>query len=89
MSLTMQTAKDLGPTVDRTQKSQLENHAALYGAASVRLAPAIVLTKDEVFEACECLAAAQQMLFESGHLNEAHRTEALFECLEGRLAKVA
>jgi hypothetical protein len=53
---------------------------------SVSFAPRVVLTKIEVFEACEWLAAAQRLLLEHGHDEEAGWLGTLFEGLEDRVA---
>jgi hypothetical protein len=53
---------------------------------SVSFAPRVVLTKIEVFEACEWLAAAQQLLLEHGHDEEARWLGLLFDGLEDRVA---
>jgi hypothetical protein len=52
----------------------------------VHFAPAIVLTKDEVFEACAGLARVGSLLLMDGHLAEASWAAILFEDLEDRLA---
>jgi hypothetical protein len=53
---------------------------------SLSFAPRVVLTKIEVFEACEWLAAAQRLLIEDGHDEEAGWLGLLFEDLEDRVA---
>jgi hypothetical protein len=53
---------------------------------SVSFAPRVVLTKIEVFEACEWLAAAQRLLLEHGHDEEARWLGLLFDGLEDRVA---
>jgi hypothetical protein len=55
-------------------------------AHSLSFAPRVVLTKVEVFEACEWLAAAQRLLLEGGHDEEAGWLGLFFEDLEDRLA---
>lgn len=55
-------------------------------ATLVRMAPAIVLTKDEVFEVCDGLASAERLLETDGHGAEASWAACLLEQLEDRLA---
>jgi hypothetical protein len=56
------------------------------GSAEVRFASAIVLTKNEVFDACDGLARARRLLVADGHADEADWAALLFEDLEGRLS---
>ena len=51
---------------------------------SVTFAPRVVLTKIEVFEACEWLAAAQRLLLEHGH-----DEEAVGSALSSRVSRIA
>ncbi len=55
-------------------------------ATPVRFSPAVILTKEEVFEACDWLATAGRLLHAHGHSAEASRASALFMQLEDRLA---
>jgi hypothetical protein len=55
-------------------------------APLVLFAPAIILTKDEVFEACAGLAVAERLLSFDGHVAEASWAATLLEQLEDRLA---
>ena len=54
--------------------------------ALVSFAPAAVLTKSEVFEACEGLASVERLLLEDGHDEAASWVALLFEDLEDRLS---
>ncbi len=51
----------------------------------VRFAPAVILTKEEVFAACDGLANAHRLLQVHGHSPEATWASALFVQLEDRL----
>ena len=64
----------------------LEDRRPSDEATRVHLAPAIVLTKDEVFEACDGLATAERLLEAGGHGAQASWAAGLFEQLEDRLA---
>ena len=55
-------------------------------AVLVHFAPAIVLSKDEVFEACAVLASIERLLLAHGHTAEALCASDLVEDLEDRLA---
>ena len=52
----------------------------------VRLLPAVLLTKGEVFAACQVLADADRCLVRAGLLGEADALGDLFELLENRMA---
>jgi hypothetical protein len=52
---------------------------------TVRFASAVVLTKREVFEACEVCADVERALLRAGRAVEAARAAALFELFESRL----
>ena len=54
----------------------------------VRLDPAVAMTKDEVFVACQVLADAGRCLVRTGHLSEADALGDLFELFESRLFAV-
>jgi hypothetical protein len=56
------------------------------GLTPVHLAPAIVLTKSEVIEACDGLARTSDLLLSLGRKEDASWAARLFECLEDRLA---
>ena len=64
----------------------LESRRPSANFTRVHLAPAIVLTKDEVFEACDGLASAERLLEAGGHGAEASWAAGLLEQLEDRLA---
>jgi hypothetical protein len=64
----------------------LEDRPQTDHAVLVHFTPAIVLTKDEVFEACAGLADLERLLQAIGHAREASWVETLFERLEERLA---
>ncbi len=53
-----------------------------------RFASAVLLSKDEVFRACEMLAGAGSALVNMGYLSEGAQLSALFDVLEGRLTAV-
>jgi len=53
--------------------------------ASVRFGPRVVLTKEEVFGACQALADAGRVLVRSGGTEEADSLGSLFVLLEERL----
>lgn len=55
----------------------------------VSFAFAAVLTKSEVFEACERLASVERLLLEGGHHEAASWVGLLFEDLEDRLSSLA
>jgi hypothetical protein len=52
----------------------------------VRLLASVLLTKSEVFAACQVLADADRCLVRAGLLNEADALGDLFELLEHRMA---
>jgi hypothetical protein len=52
----------------------------------VRFARAVVLTKNEAFDACSTLADAERVLLRGRCVVEAARLAALFELVECRLA---
>jgi len=52
----------------------------------VRFRPSVVLTKGEVFAACQVLADADRCLVRAGLLGEADALGDLFELLEHRMA---
>jgi hypothetical protein len=52
---------------------------------AVRFAPAVVLSKRQVFEVCEVCADAERALLRTGRKAEAARAAALFELLESLL----
>ncbi|HUA95080.1 MAG TPA: hypothetical protein VMB82_06085 [Acidimicrobiales bacterium] len=51
----------------------------------LRFSAAVVLSKQEAFDACEACAEAERALVRSGREAEARRMAALFELLELRL----
>jgi hypothetical protein len=55
------------------------------GGGAVRFAPEVVLSKEEVFGACQALADAGRLLVRSGGAAEADVLCALFTLLEDRL----
>ena len=55
-------------------------------ATLVHFVHAIVLSKDEVFDACTGLASAERMLLAGGYIAEASWAATLLEHLEDRLA---
>jgi hypothetical protein len=58
----------------------------LSGADPVRFEDSVVLSKGEVFGACQALADADRLLVRSGGKSEASALGDLFELLEARLA---
>ena len=56
-------------------------------ATLVHFAPAIVLSKDEILDACAGLANAERTLLAAGHIPEASWAATLLEHLEDRLAQ--
>lgn len=52
----------------------------------VRFLPTVLLTKGEVFAACQVLADADRCLVRAGLLGEADALGNLFELLENRMA---
>jgi len=56
------------------------------GGAAVRFGTEVVLTKEEVFGACQALADAGRVLVRSGGAAEADTLGSLFALLEERLA---
>jgi hypothetical protein len=55
------------------------------GAEPVRFEDSVVLSKGEVFGACQALADADRLLLKSGVTSEASALGDLFELLEARL----
>jgi hypothetical protein len=55
------------------------------GAEPVRFEDSVVLSKGEVFGACQALADADRLLLKSGARSEASALGDLFELLEARL----
>jgi hypothetical protein len=58
----------------------------LPGAGPVRFEDSVVLSKGEVFGACQALADADRLLLRSGGTSEASALGDLFELLEARLS---
>jgi len=58
----------------------------LPGAGPVRFEDSVVLSKGEVFGACQALADADRLLLRSGGKSEASALGDLFELLEARLS---
>jgi len=58
----------------------------LPGAGPVRFEDSVVLSKGEVFGACQALADADRFLLRSGGKSEASALGDLFELLEARLS---
>lgn len=56
------------------------------GAELVRFGDSVVLSKGEVFGACQALADADRLLLRGGGKSEASALGDLFELLEARLA---
>jgi hypothetical protein len=56
------------------------------GAEPVRFEDSVVLSKGEVFGACQALADADRLLLRGGAKSEASALGDLFELLEGRLS---
>jgi hypothetical protein len=56
------------------------------GTGPVRFEDSVVLSKGEVFGACQALADADRLLIRSGGKSEASALGDLFELLEGRLS---
>ncbi len=56
------------------------------GAEPVRFGDSVVLSKGEVFGACQALADADRLLLRGGGKSEASALGDLFELLEARLA---
>lgn len=76
----------------------LEGAAIAIGAAAdpgvvrpgkARFAPSVLLTKAEVFGACQALSDADRVLVRTGRLAEAGALGDLFELLEERLSALA
>lgn len=58
----------------------------LPGAGPIRFEDTVVLSKGEVFGACQALADANRLLLRSGGKSEASALGDLFELLEARLS---
>jgi hypothetical protein len=70
---------------DATAPGKLATAGTPAAGESDSFASSVVLEKDEVFQACEWLAAASRMLLEGGNHDEALHLGLLFEHLEDRL----
>jgi hypothetical protein len=55
-------------------------------ASDLHFGPSILLTKEEVFGACQALADADRFLLRAGRSTEAAALGELFELLEERLS---
>jgi hypothetical protein len=60
--------------------------AELPGAEPIRFEDSVVLSKGEVFGACQALADADRLLLRGGAKSEASALGDLFELLEARLS---
>jgi hypothetical protein len=75
---TTSTGREQGST-ERESTEQTDNDP-------VRFAESVVLSKGEVFGACQALADADRLLVRNGGKSEASALGDLFELLEARLA---
>ena len=80
-----------GPTSNKTTRASAGPDASAVGEAApagtdaVRFQDSVVLSKGEVFGACQALADADRLLLKGGGKSEASALGDLFDLLEARL----
>ena len=95
MTITTSTSPAPGPTEPTSTDAAVEatsmdagkpSSPELPEAEPVRFEDSVVLSKGEVFGACQALADADRLLLRSGGKSEASALGDLFELLEARLS---
>ncbi len=79
------TSTDAGAETRGTDASR-QGSLELPGTGPVRFEDTVVLSKGEVFGACQALADADRLLLRSGGKSEASALGDLFDLLEARLS---
>jgi hypothetical protein len=88
MAITTATERPSGTidAVGTTTMSPEQGSTDVTDSDPVRFAESVVLSKGEVFGACQALADADRLLLRNGGTSEASALGDLFELLEARLA---
>lgn len=90
-----ETRRSAGRTSDKTTPPSADPAGATVGEAApagpdaVRFQDSVVLSKGEVFGACQALADADRLLLKAGGKSEASALGDLFDLLEARLVHEA